>query len=86
MSNNFVCFSYTSANGTYDFSNSARNNLTVGRYRLHYDVEKYYNMKKITTIYPFIEIVFDIKDPGAVYNIPLLMSPYSYSTFKDSPR
>ncbi|XP_058805424.1 uncharacterized protein LOC131672307 [Phymastichus coffea] len=77
---------YTSANGTYDFSNSSKNNLSVGRYRLHYDVEKYYSLKKVATVYPFIEIVFDVKDPGATYNIPLLMSPFSYSTFKDFPR
>ncbi|XP_001608036.2 uncharacterized protein DDB_G0283697 [Nasonia vitripennis] len=83
----FVHESITTANGfCNDFSSCAKNSLTTGRYKFHYDVEKYYNMRKQATIYPFIEIVFDIKDPNASYHIPLLVSPFSYSTFKDSPR
>lgn len=75
----------TNANGVCD-DFAVRRNISSGRYKLHYDVEKYYNVRKIATIYPFIEIVFDIKNPNSTYHTPLYLSPFSYSTFKDTSR
>ncbi|XP_014203749.1 uncharacterized protein LOC106636034 isoform X2 [Copidosoma floridanum] len=76
----FVHESTTAADGMCnDFSKI----LSPGRYKFHYDVEKYYNTRKIGTIFPFIEIVFDIKDPQKKYHIPLMLTPYSYSTYRD---
>ncbi|XP_018357624.1 PREDICTED: histone H3.v1-like isoform X3 [Trachymyrmex cornetzi] len=55
---------------------------TIGRYKLHFDVDKYFTLKRIDTMFPFIEIVFDVKKPTAHYHIPLLLSPFGYTTYR----
>ncbi|XP_044752917.1 uncharacterized protein LOC123312514 [Coccinella septempunctata] len=59
-------------------------NFTSGRYKLHYDVDKYFESKKQSSLYPFIEIVFDCKNFNTNYHIPLILSPNGYTTFKGS--
>ncbi|KAG5313667.1 HIUH2 hydrolase, partial [Acromyrmex insinuator] len=55
---------------------------TIGRYKLHFDVDKYFTLKRIDTMFPFIEIVFDVKKPTTHYHIPLLLSPFGYTTYR----
>ncbi|XP_019698657.1 uncharacterized protein LOC105186934 isoform X2 [Harpegnathos saltator] len=55
-----------------------------GRYKIHFDVEKYFSLRRIETMYPFIEIVFDVKNPLGHYHIPILLSPFGYSTYRGS--
>ncbi|KAK9871542.1 hypothetical protein WA026_012916 [Henosepilachna vigintioctopunctata] len=57
-------------------------NFTPGRYKLHYDVDKYFELKKQNSLYPFIEIVFDLQGKNNNYHIPLILSPNSYTTYK----
>lgn len=59
-----------------------KNILTKGRYKLHFDVDKYFSLRKIETLYPFIEIVFDVKNPVISYHIPILLSPFGYTTYR----
>lgn len=33
-----------------------RSNFTAGRYKLHFDVDKYFELRKQDTLYPFIEV------------------------------
>lgn len=58
--------------------------FTSGRYKLHYDVDKYFESQKQSSLYPFIEIVFDCKNSNCNYHIPLIVSPNGYSTYKGS--
>ena len=37
-------------------------------------------------MYPFIEIVFDVKNPAGHYHIPVLLSPFGYTTYRGSER
>ncbi|KAG5876114.1 hypothetical protein JTB14_013693 [Gonioctena quinquepunctata] len=53
-----------------------------GRYKLHYDVDRYFEAKKQDTMYPFIEIVFDCTNFADSQHIPLLLSPFGYTTYK----
>ncbi|XP_043495792.1 uncharacterized protein LOC122519988 [Polistes fuscatus] len=62
----------------------AKVNFTTGRYKIHFDIDKYFTFRKIETIYPFIEIVFDVKNPIGHYHIPVLLSPFGYSTYRDT--
>ncbi|XP_012223549.1 uncharacterized protein PF3D7_1120000-like isoform X2 [Linepithema humile] len=57
-------------------------NSTSGRYKLHFDVDKYFILRKIETMFPFVEIVFDVKNPNSHYHMPLLLSPFGYSTYR----
>ena len=36
------------------------------------------------TFYPEVTVVFRITDPGAHHHVPLLLSPYAYSTYRGS--
>ncbi len=62
--------------------------LAVGRYRLVFSVAPYFRSKGVALPDPpFIDDVqldFGIADAGARYHVPLLVSPYSYSTYRGS--
>jgi 5-hydroxyisourate hydrolase len=38
----------------------------------------------LTPFYPEISVVFDVTDAGAHYHVPLLLSPFGYSTYRGS--
>ena len=37
-----------------------------------------------TPFFPYVSIVFRIEDPAQHYHVPLLLSPYGYSTYRGS--
>ena len=53
-------------------------------YRMRFDIQDYFKRRQVDTFYPYAEVVFQIKDPKAHYHIPLLLSPYGYSTYRGS--
>ncbi|GJQ68683.1 hypothetical protein Trydic_g17223 [Trypoxylus dichotomus] len=61
-----------------------RTDFTPGRYKLHYDVDRYFEVRKQDSLYPFIEIVFDCRSQSDHYHVPLLLSPYGYTTYRGS--
>ncbi|XP_043461329.1 uncharacterized protein LOC122497955 [Leptopilina heterotoma] len=69
-----------------DLINSEKNALSIGRYKLHFDVDKYFSLKSVESLYPFIEIVFDVKNPVLSYHIPVLLSPFGYTTYRGMDR
>lgn len=80
-------FSNTSPNGRcVDLVDNMKVNFTAGRYKIHFDVDKYFTLRRIETMYPFIEIVFDVKNPAGHYHIPVLLSPFGYTTYRGSER
>ena len=62
--------------------------LTVGRYRLVFEVAAYFRARGTALPDPpFLDrvpIEFAIADPTANYHVPLLVSPWSYSTYRGS--
>ncbi len=52
-----------------------------GRYKLKFEVDSYYKSQSVQSIYPYIEIIFDIQDNNH-YHIPLAISGNGYSTYK----
>lgn len=55
----------------------------TGVYKLTYHVAPYFESQGQESFYPFIEVVFQIKD-GAHYHVPITLSPYGYSTYRGS--
>lgn len=51
------------------------------RARLVFDVEGYLGDQ---TFYPEVVITFHVRDPEAPLHVPLLLSPYAYSTYRGS--
>jgi 5-hydroxyisourate hydrolase len=62
--------------------------MAVGRYRLVFSVAPYFRSKGVVLPEPpFIDDVqldFGIADASARYHVPLLVSPWSYSTYRGS--
>lgn len=64
------------------------NNLTdttlSGIHRLTFDTAPYFATQTIISFYPEIIITFNITNPTAKYHVPVLLSPYSYTTYRGS--
>ncbi len=62
--------------------------MTAGRYRLVFEVAAYFRARGVALPDPpFLDVVpleFGIADPQAHYHVPLLASPWSYSTYRGS--
>lgn len=58
--------------------------LEAGTYRMHFAVSHYFDEINAPVFYPWAEVVFNIEGDGQHYHIPLLLSPYSYSTYRGS--
>ena len=57
--------------------------LTPGIYKMVFETGNYYSDQKIKTFYPSVEILFSVVD-DAQYHVPLLVSPFGYSTYRGS--
>jgi 5-hydroxyisourate hydrolase len=55
--------------------------LAQGAHRLVFDTASYLGG---AAFFPEVVIVFDPADPGEHYHVPLLLSPYGYSTYRGS--
>jgi len=58
--------------------------LDAGTYRATFAVEEYFVGEGRDTFYPEVVISFTLDDPAAHYHVPLLLSPYAYSTYRGS--
>ena len=73
---------YTDNNGRIkDFLKEESNKNNNGVYKLTFYITPYFEKLKQKTFYPFIEVVFEIKD-NQHYHIPITLSPYGYSTYR----
>ncbi len=52
--------------------------LSTGTYRITFATAAY------SSFYPSIEVSFVVEDPQQHYHIPLLLSPFGYSTYRGS--
>ena len=55
-----------------------------GLYRLRFDTARYFAAAGVASFYPEIVIAFEITDTASKYHVPLLLSPYAYSTYRRS--
>lgn len=64
------------------------NSMAVGRYRLLFEVGAYFRSRGVALPEPaFIDVVpidFGIADAQGHYHVPLLVSPWTYSTYRGS--
>jgi 5-hydroxyisourate hydrolase len=58
--------------------------LATGRYRISFDVAAYFLARGIHSFYPVVHIDFEVFDAAQHYHVPLLISPFGYSTYRGS--
>ena len=56
----------------------------AGGYRLTFEVGGYFRNRGLESFYESVSIDFVVRDTAAHYHVPLLLSPYGYSTYRGS--
>ena len=56
----------------------------AGGYRLTFDVGGYFLARGVDSFYSNVPIDFVVRDAAAHHHVPLLVSPYGYSTYRGS--
>jgi len=56
----------------------------AGGYRLTFDVAEYFSARGVESFYSKVSIDFIVRDAAAHYHVPLLLSPFGYSTYRGS--
>jgi 5-hydroxyisourate hydrolase len=56
--------------------------LVVGTYRLGFETGTYFSAAGIKAFFPRVDVVFAVADPTRHYHVPLLLSPFGYSTYR----
>jgi 5-hydroxyisourate hydrolase len=53
-----------------------------GTYRVTFDTGAYFEAAKRPVFFPLVDVVFRVDGARAHYHIPLLLSPFGYSTYR----
>ena len=58
--------------------------LRTGVYRLTFHTGDYFAAGRVESFYPEVALSFVVTDAAAHYHVPLLLSPFGYSTYRGS--
>ena len=60
--------------------------LTLERaaYRLVFETGAYFRAQGVEGFFPSVQIDFMVRDPAQHHHVPLLLSPFGYSTYRGS--
>jgi 5-hydroxyisourate hydrolase len=76
------------ARGTTNGDGRVENLLKLGTqaesgvYRLTFDSSAYFKASGTASFYPEISIVFNLSNPAEHHHVPLLLSPFGFSTYR----
>ncbi len=60
----------------------AGSDVVAGTYRLTFEAAAYFQMRSTESFYPRVVVEFTVGESGADYHVPLLISPFGYSTYR----
>jgi 5-hydroxyisourate hydrolase len=58
--------------------------LAAGAHRLRFDTGGWFGGRGLAGFYPEVTVVFEVADPAEHLHVPLLLSPYGYTTYRGS--
>jgi 5-hydroxyisourate hydrolase len=58
--------------------------IAPGEFRLIFDTRRYFATSSTATLYPAVSIVFEVAAGQPHYHVPLLLSPFGYTTYRGS--
>ncbi|KAF8665437.1 hypothetical protein AX16_000456 [Volvariella volvacea WC 439] len=62
-----------------------KTDLVAGKtYKIIFRTKEYFESTGRNSFYPWVEISFTIENPEEHYHIPLLISPYGFTTYRGS--
>jgi 5-hydroxyisourate hydrolase len=56
--------------------------LRAGRHRLTFATGPYFGARAMSTFYPEVGVIFEVVDATEHHHLPLLLSPFGYSTYR----
>ncbi|HKC28427.1 MAG TPA: hydroxyisourate hydrolase [Jatrophihabitans sp.] len=56
----------------------------VGVHRITFDTAAYFERAGVRGFYPEVSVTFEVVDGNAHHHVPLLLSPFAYSTYRGS--
>ncbi len=74
----------TDADGRLSGLPSAPAGLDAGVWQLRFDTGHYFRTTGQDGFYPEVSVTFEVTDPAAHHHVPLLLSPFAYSTYRGS--
>ena len=74
----------TDAEGRLRTLPAAGETLERGIYRLTFEVGAYFAKTGVEAFYPTVQVTFEVREAGEHYHVPLLVSPFGYSTYRGS--
>lgn len=74
----------TDADGRLRGLTPADGPLAPGVYRLVFDTGAYFRAQGTEAFYPHVSIDFHVRDGAQHHHVPLLLSPFGYSTYRGS--
>ncbi|MHA7179323.1 hydroxyisourate hydrolase [Arthrobacter sp. MDB2-24] len=76
------------ATGTTDSDGRIRafgpERLTTGTYRIEFDTGTYFAGAGVESFFPEVALIFRLDASTEHYHVPLLLSPFAYSTYRGS--
>ena len=58
--------------------------LEPGIFRLRFATGEYFRALGVESFHPEVAVVFRVKDPSQHHHVPLLLSPFGYTTYRGS--
>jgi 5-hydroxyisourate hydrolase len=56
----------------------------AGRYRLTFATGAWFAARGVESFHPEVSVVFEVRDARQHHHVPLLLSPFGYSTYRGS--
>jgi 5-hydroxyisourate hydrolase len=74
----------TDADGRIKHLLPEKHTLGAGLYRARFDTAAYYEAQGLQGLYPWVDIVFEVREAGTHYHVPLLLTANGYTTYRGS--
>lgn len=74
----------TDQDGRVKADTFSQTQLPAGTYRLTFATGRYFEALNHESFYPEVNVKFKIEGGSAHYHVPLLISPFGYSTYRGS--
>ncbi len=76
---------HTNADGRTDAPLLSADEMRVGDFQLVFKIKDYFGARGVNaTFFVYAAVFFRIEDPSASYHVPLLVTPWAYSTYRGS--
>ena|SRR5688500_2269014 len=72
----------TDADGRVRELAAAGSKVEAGTFCLTFETGDYFAATGVDAFYPRVSILFAVRDPSEHHHVPLLLSPYGYSTYR----